>query len=79
MFETRAQGGGGEPTWGDVVLKLPNSGIKHRQNKKEAAIKFGKEQVQIWRRSFDVPPPNGESLEMTYNRTIPYFKNNIII
>ena len=48
------------------------------QNKKEAAIKFGKNQVQIWRRSFDVPPPSGESLEMTYNRTIPYFKNNII-
>ena len=44
------------------------------QNKKEAAIEFGADQVQLWRRSFDVPPPNGESLEMTYNRTIPYFK-----
>jgi len=47
------------------------------QNKKEAAIKFGSEQVQIWRRSFNIPPPNGESLEMTYNRTIPYFKKII--
>ena len=47
------------------------------QNKDEASKKFGKEQVQIWRRSFDIPPPNGESLEMTYNRTIPYF-NSVI-
>ena len=47
------------------------------QNKAEAAEKFGKEQVQIWRRSFDTPPPNGESLEMTLNRTLPYF-NTII-
>ena len=47
------------------------------QNKKEAAIKFGKDQVQIWRRSFDVPPPNGESLKMTYDRTIPFFKDVI--
>ena len=48
------------------------------QNKKEAALKFGEEQVQKWRRSYDVPPPNGESLEMTYNRTIPYFQKNIL-
>jgi len=48
------------------------------QNKKEAAIKFGEDQVQIWRRSYNVPPPGGESLEMTYNRCIPYFKKNIL-
>ena len=47
------------------------------QNKDEASKKFGKKQVQIWRRSFDIPPPNGESLEMTYNRTIPYFTSVI--
>ena len=47
------------------------------QNKAEAAEKFGKEQVQIWRRSFDIPPPNGESLKMTLERTLPYF-NSII-
>lgn len=47
------------------------------QNKDEASKKFGKEQVQIWRRSFDVPPPNGESLKMTFDRTVPYF-NSII-
>lgn len=47
-------------------------------NKKELADKYGAEQVQIWRRSFDVPPPNGESLQMTAARTIPYFEEKII-
>lgn len=47
-------------------------------NKKELADKYGKEQVQIWRRSFDVPPPGGESLQMTAARSIPYFEQNII-
>ena len=47
------------------------------QNKKEAADKFGEDQVQIWRRSFDTPPPNGESLKMTLDRTLPYFNSKI--
>lgn len=47
-------------------------------NKKELADKYGKEQVQIWRRSFDVPPPGGESLQMTAARSIPYFKEKIL-
>ena len=47
------------------------------QNKFEAAKKYGKEQVQIWRRSYDIPPPDGESLKMTLERTVPYFKNKI--
>lgn len=47
-------------------------------NKKELADKYGKEQVQIWRRSFDVPPPGGESLQMTAARSIPYFEQNIV-
>lgn len=47
-------------------------------NKAETAEKYGAEQVQIWRRSFDVPPPNGESLEMTAARTIPYFEETIV-
>ena len=47
-------------------------------NKKELAEIHGKEQVQIWRRSYKVSPPGGESLEMTAKRTIPYFKNKIV-
>ena len=47
-------------------------------NKDMARQEFGEEQVQIWRRSYSDGPPNGESLEDTYNRVIPYFKNEIM-
>jgi 2,3-bisphosphoglycerate-dependent phosphoglycerate mutase len=47
-------------------------------NKAETAKKFGAEQVHLWRRSFDVAPPEGESLKMTAARTIPYFKKHIV-
>ena len=46
-------------------------------NKEETANKFGKEQVHIWRRSYDTPPPNGESLKDVVERVSPYFKKNI--
>ncbi len=46
-------------------------------NKQETADKFGKDQVQIWRRSYDTPPPNGESLKDVVERVSPYFKENI--
>ena len=44
----------------------------------ETIEKFGKGQVQIWRRSYSVTPPGGETLEMTAARSIPYFKDQII-
>ena len=47
-------------------------------NKAETAKKFGDHQVHIWRRSFDVPPPGGESLAMTAERALPYFKKMIL-
>ena len=47
-------------------------------NKDMARQEFGEEQVQIWRRSYSDGPPNGESLEDTYNRVIPYFENEIM-
>lgn len=46
-------------------------------NKAETAQKFGEEQVKIWRRSFDIAPPNGESLKDTAERVIPYFDKEI--
>ena len=46
-------------------------------NKQETADKFGKDQVHIWRRSYDNPPPNGESLKDVVERVSPYFKENI--
>jgi len=47
-------------------------------NKAETAKKFGDAQVYIWRRSYDVAPPGGESLKDTYNRVVPYFNSSIL-
>ena len=46
-------------------------------NKQETAEKYGKEQVHIWRRSYDVNPPGGESLKNVVERVKPYFENTI--
>jgi 2,3-bisphosphoglycerate-dependent phosphoglycerate mutase len=47
-------------------------------NKAKTAEKFGAEQVKVWRRSYSTPPPSGESLEMTAQRSIPYFEDKIV-
>ena len=47
-------------------------------NKAEMAEKYGKEQIHIWRRSYDEAPPQGESLAMTAQRTLPYFTEKIL-
>ena len=46
-------------------------------NKAETALKYGDDQVEIWRRSYKVCPPEGESLEDTFNRTVPYYQSEI--
>ena len=66
------------PTKQDERLNERNYGDLQGLNKAETAEIHGAEQVHIWRRSFDVPPPGGESLEMTAERTIPYFVEEII-
>ena len=48
------------------------------RNKAQTAEEFGEEQVRIWRRSYDIPPPGGESLKDTANRTLPYFERVIV-
>ncbi len=46
-------------------------------NKAETAKKYGEAQVKIWRRSYDVRPPGGESLKDTAERTLPYYEQAI--
>lgn len=46
-------------------------------NKDDAREKWGDEQVHIWRRSYDTPPPGGESLKDTADRVLPYYKREI--
>ena len=65
------------PVIRDWHLNERNYGDLQGQNKAEAVAKYGKEQVKVWRRSYDVAPPNGESLKDTYNRSVPYFQKMI--
>ncbi|SUZ83789.1 uncharacterized protein METZ01_LOCUS36643, partial [marine metagenome] len=69
---------GDVPTRYDERLNERHYGSLQGLNKAETAEKHGAEQVRIWRRSFDVTPPGGESLEMTAARTIPYFVEEIV-
>jgi 2,3-bisphosphoglycerate-dependent phosphoglycerate mutase len=46
-------------------------------NKTETALKYGDAQVELWRRSYEVRPPDGESLHDTYNRTVPYYQQEM--
>lgn len=61
----------------DKALNERSYGNLEGLNKAETALKYGDEQVHIWRRSYDVVPPGGESLKDTYNRVIPYFESQI--
>ena len=48
------------------------------RNKAQTAEEFGEDQVHVWRRSYDVPPPGGESLKDTTARTLPYFDAEVL-
>ena len=66
------------PVVKDQSLNERNYGDLAGLNKDDARKKWGEEQVHIWRRSFDVPPPGGESLKNTAERVLPYFKSDIL-
>lgn len=66
------------PTHRDEALNERHYGDLQGLNKAETAQKYGDEQVHIWRRSFDVPPPNGESLKDTLARVEPYYREHIV-
>ncbi len=68
----------GIPIIRDVALNERHYGELQGLNKEETAQKFGAEQVHIWRRSYDIAPPAGESLKDTAARTLPYFKKVIV-
>lgn len=68
----------GIPVIKDQALNERHYGELQGLNKKETAKKYGDEQVRIWRRSYDVAPPGGESLKDTAARTLPYFNQFIM-
>ena len=66
------------PVEKDKALNERHYGDLQGLDKAETAKKYGDEQVHIWRRSYDVKPPNGESLKDTADRTLPYFHQLIL-
>jgi 2,3-bisphosphoglycerate-dependent phosphoglycerate mutase len=65
------------PVEQDQALNERHYGDLQGLNKAETAVKFGEAQVKIWRRSFDIQPPNGESLKDTLARVLPYWEKKI--
>ena len=62
----------------DEALNERDYGDLSGLNKDDARKEWGEEQVHIWRRSFDIPPPGGESLKDTAERVLPFFNSSIL-
>lgn len=71
-------GEGALPRFEDQALNERDYGDLSGLNKDDARKKWGEEQVHLWRRSYDTPPPGGESLKDTLARTLPYFVTDIL-
>jgi 2,3-bisphosphoglycerate-dependent phosphoglycerate mutase len=68
----------GIPITRNLALNERDYGDLSGLNKDDARAKWGEEQVLVWRRSYDVPPPGGESLKDTLARTLPYYVQEIL-
>ena len=66
------------PVTRDQALNERDYGDLSGLNKDDARARWGEEQVHVWRRSYDVPPPAGESLKDTVARVLPYYCQNIL-
>jgi 2,3-bisphosphoglycerate-dependent phosphoglycerate mutase len=64
-------------TYNDPALNERDYGDLAGLNKDDARARWGKEQVLVWRRSYDIAPPGGESLKDTAARTLPYYESTI--
>src|SRR5579863_3750771 len=71
-------GQSGLPTQSNLALNERDYGDLSGLNKDEARKRWGEEQVHIWRRSYDVAPPAGESLKDTVARVLPYYCQHIL-
>ena len=68
----------GLQTHKNLALNERDYGDLSGLNKDDARKKWGEDQVLIWRRSYDVPPPGGESLKDTLARALPYYVKEIL-
>jgi 2,3-bisphosphoglycerate-dependent phosphoglycerate mutase len=71
-------GQSGIPVIKNLALNERDYGDLSGLNKDDARAKWGEEQVQIWRRSYDIAPPGGESLKDTAARVLPYYIQEIL-
>ena len=71
-------GQSGLETIADEALNERDYGDLSGLNKDEARAKWGEEQVHVWRRSYDINPPGGESLKDTVARALPYYCQHIL-
>lgn len=62
----------------DAALNERHYGDLQGLNKDDVARRYGEEQFKLWRRSYDIAPPNGESLKMTQERVLPYYQREIL-
>lgn len=76
MLEEMGQSG--LPVIKNLALNERDYGHLSGLNKDDARKKWGEEQVHIWRRSYDIAPPGGESLKDTLARTLPYYVTEIL-
>ena len=65
-------------TIANLALNERDYGDLSGLNKDDARARWGEEQVHVWRRSYDVPPPGGESLKDTVARVLPYYIREIL-
>jgi 2,3-bisphosphoglycerate-dependent phosphoglycerate mutase len=65
------------PVIRDQALNERHYGDLQGLNKADTAKRYGDAQVKLWRRSYDIAPPNGESLELTAKRTLPFYDRAI--
>lgn len=66
------------PTYRSDKLNERHYGDLQGLNKDDIGKEYGSDQLKVWRRSYDIAPPNGESLKMTQERVLPYFHETII-
>ena len=71
-------GQSGIPVTKNLALNERDYGDLSGLNKDDARAKWGEDQVHVWRRSYDVPPPGGESLKDTLARALPYYVQEIL-
>jgi 2,3-bisphosphoglycerate-dependent phosphoglycerate mutase len=68
---------GSPPIFEEAPLNERDYGVLAGMTRDAARARWGDAKVQSWRRSFDIAPPGGESLQMTADRTLPFFENRI--